>query len=136
MTMLMGGGLLGVLCGPPAGAPGLPLCVVVVNGTSLAATGDVRIRVHPKHHPKKRDTSAVATIAEMPLVEREAEIAALADVTAACAAGGGRLLAIEGPAGIGKTRLVAAARDAARAGGLTVLSARGGGDAAGEAERT
>ena len=45
---------------------------------------------------------------------------------AAAAGGAGRLVTIEGGAGIGKTRLVAEARAAAARAGLTVLTARGG----------
>jgi class 3 adenylate cyclase/DNA-binding CsgD family transcriptional regulator len=58
------------------------------------------------------------------LLEREAELAALAALVAA-AATGGRLLAIEGPAGIGKTRLLGEARGHGRTTGMRVLAARG-----------
>ena len=58
------------------------------------------------------------------LLERDAELAAL-DALIAAAPAGGRLLAIEGPAGIGKTRLLAEARIAVRAAGMQVLAARG-----------
>jgi class 3 adenylate cyclase/DNA-binding CsgD family transcriptional regulator/RecA/RadA recombinase len=58
------------------------------------------------------------------LLEREAELAAL-DALLAAAPAGGRLLAIEGPAGIGKTRLLAEARRRAQAAGTQVLAARG-----------
>lgn len=60
------------------------------------------------------------------LLERDAELAAVHGYVAAAAAGLGRLAAIEGRAGIGKTRLLAEARAAAAQSGLTVLSARGG----------
>jgi class 3 adenylate cyclase/DNA-binding CsgD family transcriptional regulator len=58
------------------------------------------------------------------LLEREAELAAL-DALLGAAPAGGKLLAIEGPAGIGKTRLLAETRERAQASGLRVLSARG-----------
>ena len=58
------------------------------------------------------------------LLEREAELAAL-DALIAAASAGGRLIAIEGPAGIGKTRLLAEARRRARMSGMRVLAARG-----------
>jgi class 3 adenylate cyclase len=58
------------------------------------------------------------------LLEREAELAALEALVSAAPAGG-RLLAIEGPAGIGKTRLLAEARGRAQASGMRVLAARG-----------
>jgi DNA-binding CsgD family transcriptional regulator/RecA/RadA recombinase len=59
------------------------------------------------------------------LRERRLELEALDDALRAVAAGDGRVLAIEGPAGIGKTTLIAAARERAAAAGMTVLSARG-----------
>ena len=59
------------------------------------------------------------------LLERDAELAAL-DALVAAAPTGGKLLTIEGPAGIGKTRLLAEARARGRAvGGMRVLAARG-----------
>ena len=58
------------------------------------------------------------------LLEREAELAALEALVAAVSTGG-RLLAIEGPAGIGKTRLLVEARERGQAAGMQVLAARG-----------
>jgi class 3 adenylate cyclase len=58
------------------------------------------------------------------LLERDAELGAL-DALIAAAPAGGRLLAVEGPAGIGKTRLLAEARAHAQEAGMQVLSARG-----------
>ncbi len=49
----------------------------------------------------------------------------IAETIRAAAGGDGRLLVIEGPAGIGKTALIAEARLAARGAGLRVLGARG-----------
>src|SRR6266542_6650899 len=60
------------------------------------------------------------------LLEREAELAALSRVLDAARGGEGRLVVIEGSAGIGKTRLLGAARERALAGGVDVLAARGG----------
>jgi DNA-binding CsgD family transcriptional regulator len=60
------------------------------------------------------------------LLEREVELRALARQVAAVRAGAGRVIAVDGPAGIGKTTLLAAAADSAQAGGVTVLRARGG----------
>jgi class 3 adenylate cyclase/DNA-binding CsgD family transcriptional regulator len=60
------------------------------------------------------------------LLEREGELAALHAYVDSAAAGAGRLIAIEGRAGIGKTRLLAEARAIAAANGLAVLNARGG----------
>src|SRR6187551_2118382 len=60
------------------------------------------------------------------LLERERELASLQDLLDATAGGEGRLAILEGPAGIGKTRLLAEARRRAADAGLRVLSARGG----------
>jgi DNA-binding CsgD family transcriptional regulator len=60
-----------------------------------------------------------------PLLEREAELQAVAGRLDAVLAGHGALLVIEGPAGIGKTSLLDAAAEAARARGMAVLRARG-----------
>jgi predicted ATPase len=59
-----------------------------------------------------------------PLLEREAELAALSALIEAAGNGDGRLVVVEGPAGIGKTRLLAEARSLASE--FEVLSARAG----------
>jgi DNA-binding CsgD family transcriptional regulator len=59
------------------------------------------------------------------LLERDAELAALAARLEGARTGGGALLVVEGPAGIGKTSLLAAAAQAARERDMTVLRARG-----------
>jgi DNA-binding CsgD family transcriptional regulator len=56
------------------------------------------------------------------LLERDRELAA---IEAALAADAGHLLVIEGPAGLGKTSLLAEARRRAAAGGMLALAARG-----------
>lgn len=60
------------------------------------------------------------------LVEREAELSAVRAAVAAAAAGSGSMLMIEGPAGIGKSRLLREAVRAAADHGIRVLEARGG----------
>jgi DNA-binding CsgD family transcriptional regulator len=60
------------------------------------------------------------------LVERDAELAAIDDALVAAAAGNGTALILEGPAGIGKTALLGAARASAEERGFRVLAARGG----------
>ncbi|MBV8997894.1 MAG: AAA family ATPase [Solirubrobacterales bacterium] len=59
------------------------------------------------------------------LLDRERELATLERCLADAGAERGRLVVIEGPAGIGKTALLAAARDLARERGVCSLSARG-----------
>lgn len=58
------------------------------------------------------------------LLERETELAVIEDLIGAAAVGG-RLLAIEGPPGIGKTSLVAEAKSKGQEAGMQVLGARG-----------
>ena len=60
------------------------------------------------------------------LLERSAELEELRALLDAAVAGDGRLIVLEGEAGIGKTRLLESARGLARERGMTVLSARGG----------
>src|SRR4051794_29220958 len=60
------------------------------------------------------------------MLEREAGLAALEAVVGAAQSGEGRLVVVEGSAGIGKTRLLAEARALAVAAEFEVLSARGG----------
>jgi DNA-binding CsgD family transcriptional regulator len=59
------------------------------------------------------------------LFEREAEVAGLSQALAAAREGAGGLVVVEGPAGIGKSRLLASARAEATALGMVVLKARG-----------
>lgn len=61
-----------------------------------------------------------------PLLEREAEIARLQALTQHAKRGRGRAVLVQGPAGIGKSRLLAETQSRALAAGLTVLAARGG----------
>ncbi|HYN98737.1 MAG TPA: ATP-binding protein, partial [Actinomycetota bacterium] len=58
------------------------------------------------------------------LLEREPELASIAGALEGVAAGTGSFLVVEGPAGIGKTGLMSAARKMAQDGGIAVLSAR------------
>lgn len=60
------------------------------------------------------------------LVERDGELAALKQALAAAREGRGSLVALEGPAGIGKTRLMEELRGTAERDGVRVLVARGG----------
>src|SRR5215211_8520990 len=59
------------------------------------------------------------------LLERSEELARIESALAEARAGRGTFLLIEGPAGIGKTALLAAARTAAAEGGMRALRSRG-----------
>ncbi len=76
--------------------------------------------------PPKELTDLPGPRAPAGLVEREPQLAALAELLRVAREGGGNLAVVEGPAGIGKTRLVREAADQARGAGARLLSARGG----------
>ena len=59
------------------------------------------------------------------LLEREREIATVLEALSLAAAGRGSVVLLEGPAGIGKSSLLAAACEHADQLGFTVLGARG-----------
>jgi DNA-binding NarL/FixJ family response regulator len=59
------------------------------------------------------------------LLERDREVESLRSALAHTANGGGRLALVEGPAGIGKSRLLAELRNAAQEDDMRVLTARG-----------
>src|SRR5437762_11706059 len=59
------------------------------------------------------------------LLERNDELARIESALADARTGRGRFVVVEGPAGIGKTALLAAARTAAAEGGMRVLRSRG-----------
>jgi DNA-binding CsgD family transcriptional regulator len=67
----------------------------------------------------------VPVIKEPIPLERTDELAAIGSAVEAAASGGGSSMLIEGPPGIGKTRLLREAADRAEAGRLDVLRARG-----------
>jgi predicted ATPase len=58
------------------------------------------------------------------LLERERELAEVHAIVGECSDGRGRLLVVEAQAGLGKTRLLQAARQAGAEAGMRVLSAR------------
>jgi hypothetical protein len=79
-----------------------------------------------KERPARRyrlveDAKAVADV----LLERDGELAEIDDALAAARSGSGRLVIVRGVAGIGKSGLLRAARERARAQGMLVLSAAG-----------
>ena len=63
---------------------------------------------------------------DVSLLERDRELAAIDGLLSRAVAQDGGLLLVEGPAGIGKTTLLAWARERARRAGLPPLHARGG----------
>ena len=62
---------------------------------------------------------------EISVLDRERELATIERALAAAIAGNGRVLLVEGPAGIGKSTLLHAGSALARGRGVTVLSGRG-----------
>jgi DNA-binding CsgD family transcriptional regulator len=69
---------------------------------------------------------STAPVRDSPLLEREADLAALDRALSDADAGDGHVLLVQGPPGIGKSSLLGELRRRARARGLTVLTARGG----------
>jgi DNA-binding CsgD family transcriptional regulator len=61
---------------------------------------------------------------DAPLLERDAELTRLGELIAAARAGDARLVLVEGPAGIGKSRLLAELKRDAAGAGMRVLAAR------------
>ena len=79
----------------------------------------------PDAFPSPRAETVLRLVADtVDLLEREVELAAL-DALIAAVPAGGRVVVVEGPAGIGKTRLLAETRRRAASAGLQVLAARG-----------
>ena len=88
-------------------------------------------------YPDRRDERTAATTLngsgkayspaaqDLQLLEREHELAALATLIDAARRGSGQLVRVEGAAGVGKTRLLAAAREYAQRVGMRALVARG-----------
>jgi predicted ATPase len=64
-------------------------------------------------------------VPDLELLERQRELQALSDLIIAACRGKGRLVVVEGAAGIGKTCLLAAARAEGERAGMRMLSGRG-----------
>ena len=82
------------------------------------------VRELTKARPRAPRRRTEVQVSRAPLLEREAELAAVSAVVDAAYSGVGRVIAIEGRAGMGKTRLVAEARALAAETGFEVLVAR------------
>jgi class 3 adenylate cyclase/DNA-binding CsgD family transcriptional regulator len=82
------------------------------------------VRELTKARPRAPRRRTEVPVSRAPLLEREAELAAMHAVIDAAHAGVGRVIAIEGRAGMGKTRLVGEARALAAEVGFEVLVAR------------
>jgi ATP/maltotriose-dependent transcriptional regulator MalT len=72
------------------------------------------------------ETVVEASRPTTPTLEREVELERIRQVLTAAAAGHGQVLVIEGPSGIGKSRLLEEACALARQAGMEILRARGG----------
>jgi DNA-binding CsgD family transcriptional regulator len=82
--------------------------------------------VERRHAGEEPETDgARASTERKAIYEREAELAKLSAALTAARAGAGQLVVIEGPAGIGKSLLLAEARAMAETRGMAVLAARG-----------
>lgn len=69
--------------------------------------------------------SSPSAVGRLAVLERTAELAALAGLVADLRPGTGRVAVVQGPPGIGKTTLVFALHQAARGRGLPLSNARG-----------
>ena len=87
----------------------------------LPRPGPLRDRSHPLQFPL-----TLALAFDMPLEERDDALAVVDGLLADSQGGQGRVLVVEGPAGIGKTRLLEAIHARAEAAGLRMLRARAG----------
>jgi DNA-binding CsgD family transcriptional regulator len=97
-----------------------------VTGRRIRCPGAARVD-SPRSQSTQGDTAhehEQSLLVQLDLLERDAELAAVRGLIDAIA-DGGRLLAIEGPPGIGKTALIAEAKALAQEAGVQVLGARG-----------
>jgi DNA-binding SARP family transcriptional activator/DNA-binding NarL/FixJ family response regulator len=91
-----------------------------------ASPGSALVALHEQLLRDEPAPPAVVVAAPSAFVEREREITVLGRLLREAAAGSGRAVLVEGPPGIGKTRLLAEARRHAQAAGALVLTARAG----------
>jgi class 3 adenylate cyclase/DNA-binding CsgD family transcriptional regulator len=96
----------------------------LVVGGLAADFPSLSVRERTRSRPRPLRRRADVHVSGAPLLEREAELAVLHAAVDAAFAGAGRLVAIEGRAGMGKTRLLAGTRALAGESGFEVLVAR------------
>nr|WP_269204537.1 BTAD domain-containing putative transcriptional regulator [Motilibacter deserti] len=101
-------------------APGTPASAADPRSARTRAPAQAPVAPAPRVPEQQR-----ARPAEDEIVERDAELARLRAGLEDALAGQGGVALVEGPAGIGKTRLLAEARRMAAEHGATTLSARG-----------
>ncbi len=89
----------------------------------LAQASDLDAPPPPPPPAMARPTAVVAAVD--PLVDRDAEVSQVRGCLDGAAAGQGAFVVVEGPAGIGKSRLLAEMRTQAADAGFLVLEARG-----------
>jgi DNA-binding SARP family transcriptional activator/tetratricopeptide (TPR) repeat protein len=96
------------------------------GAASPGATGAASPGATGAASPGATGAPSAARTSAAHLVERDREVAALSSLVSEALEGEGRVVLVEGPAGIGKTRLLAEARRQASAAGALTLFARAG----------
>ena len=74
---------------------------------------DARARSRPWQRTRQRGADLPVIFSISPLIERDRELSLFEDILGADAGAGSQAVVIEGPAGIGKSRLIAELRDRA-----------------------
>jgi DNA-binding CsgD family transcriptional regulator len=86
---------------------------------------DARARSRPWQRTRQRGADLPVISSTSPLIERDRELSLFEDILGADAGAGSQAVVIEGPAGIGKSRLIAELRERAAEHGFPVLAANG-----------
>ena len=86
---------------------------------------DARARSRPWQRTRQRGADLPVISSTSPLIERDRELSLFEDILGADAGAGSQAVVIEGPAGIGKSRLIAELRGRAAEHGFPVLAANG-----------
>src|ERR1700761_3969086 len=99
-------------------------CLLASHSDNLwCAFGDSAVKCQDA--TREKQGQSVVDDGQQLILEREAELAAVATAVTAAAAGHGTVILLDGPAGTGKSALLRAATAQAAAGGLRTLPARG-----------